>query len=672
MKLITMLVLAVVMIVGSRCGAASSMAGAPPPDAEPSIAEQRPGTWVLRLAARPLEDVGKLPYLSYESAFAYDRRAKVVVMWGGHGLRCDSPQQDETWLYNPFANRWRKVPAARRPVGSCCVRDMCYDEIAGRVVQFEGHHGNHGWQLKRGMKLRTSVPWLFDAHAGTWTPMRPMLNPTTRPYKCLAYSPDHAISVVFAGEGRPNDTWAYDSYTNTWYEMTPPAAPPRRLGGGMCYDRKHKLFVMFGSSGYQMLDDTWTYDPVTDRWTRLEPEHSPPKGVHPVLVYDEAAQTTLCFYSKGRDLRRMHIWALDLDKLDWQEVSPPEGGPEHFDFCITYVPELNIHVVGPGHTNWETGHPTVRQVWTYRYKEGKAALPPPAVNWTVTTEDDAVVVNVKEADKLKDAHLFRAEGEHPWKLKWKEVTPAGGLLTSFRDTNVERGKVYHYKLKVRDRFTYALRAQGPVPPCPMVVPRSPKGVEVSWPASLEKDVVGYHLYRAEVQVRPVSQTAADRITGFGPVVKVNRELLTEPRYIDAADLSAPEDSRYQYALYAYLVRGVNRLGVESGPSPYALTIPEQMALPELVQEAPGKVTIRWKKHPSPAVAGYHVWRKTETYTAAKQVTHELVKGTKFTDTTLAGTAMRRYYVLAVDFLGQEGISSAGVWAFRGDTAAPLD
>jgi hypothetical protein len=294
------------------------------------------------------------------------------------------------------------------------------------------------------------------------------------------------------------------------------------------------------------------------------------------------------------------------------------------------------------------------------------------VQWSVSTEDDAVVLNVREAEQLKDAHLLRAEGEHPWKLEWRDITPGGGLPESFRDSDVERGKVYHYKLDVAGRSSYPLRAQPSVPACPLVVPKSMKEVEVSWPTNPEKDVVGYHLYRTEVQVRAVSQTAVDRITGFGSLVKVNRQLLAEPRYLDVVDLSAPEDSQYKYVVYAYLVRAVNHLGVESGPSPYALAIPEQMELPELVEEKPGKVTIRWKRHPSPAVTGYQVWRKTETYPPAKRVGQPLVKATEFTDTTLPGTGMRRYYVLAVDVLGQEGISSAGVWAFRRDTAEPLD
>ncbi|MHC4917317.1 MAG: Kelch repeat-containing protein, partial [Planctomycetota bacterium] len=133
--------------------------------AAPSIAEQKPGTWVRRLAARPMADVGLLPTLSYESAMTYDRRKKVVVMWGGHGLQTDSPQLDETWLYDPSANSWRETAPPRRPIGSCCVRDTAYDEVAERVVQMDAHSGGHGWLFVRHrgvLGLRAGNIWLYD------------------------------------------------------------------------------------------------------------------------------------------------------------------------------------------------------------------------------------------------------------------------------------------------------------------------------------------------------------------------------------------------------------------------------------------------------------------------------------------------------------------------------
>ncbi|HOX08312.1 MAG TPA: hypothetical protein PK280_18100, partial [Planctomycetota bacterium] len=501
--------LAFVLVLALAAAGEPAAQPAPPPSPAPSLAEQQPGTWVRRLAARPMEDVGLLPRLSYESSLAYDRHNKVAVMWGGHGLQCDSPQLDETWIYDPAANAWRESAAPRRPMGSCCVRDSTYDEVAGRVVQLEGHSGGHGWQFIRhkGWGLRAGGPWLYDAAADRWAPMRPPFGPATRPYKALAYSPDHFVSLMFSGEGQKNDTWAYDSYANAWFEMGGAARPPACLGAGMVYDRKRKVFVMLAPAAPEVGKPAnprglWTFDPATNLWKELRTEHSPAAGPNAVPVYDEAAATTLCFEAveateKGK--WRMLVWALDLDKSDWADVTPAGAGPAYYNHAAVYAPELNIHIVGPGHTNWKTGHPTVRETWTYRHKEGKAPGPSPVRKFSVLTEEKAVAVREEPMPQraYEASTVFRAEGEYPWKLSWIELSPGfaaapeneGGMI--LRDAKVERGKVYWYRLKVGDQFTTPLRAQPAVPACPLVILKNERETEIAWAANAEKDLAGY-------------------------------------------------------------------------------------------------------------------------------------------------------------------------------------
>jgi len=658
------------------------------PAAAPSVAEQKPGTWVRRLAARPMEDVGLLPRLSYESSMAYDRRNRRVVMWGGHGLQCDSPQLDETWLYDPAANSWKPGASPRRPMGSCCVRDSTYDEVAGRVVQFEGHHGDHGWEFRRqkGAGLRASAPWLYDAAADRWLPCRPAFGPATRPYKALAYSPDHFITLLFSGEGQENDTWAYDSYANAWFDLNPPAKPPRFTGAGMCYDRRRRVFVMLDQATPRVGETPnprglWTFDPAAGAWKEYRPEHSPAANPNSVAVYDEAAGQAVCFAAEGSTETgkwKMRVWALDLDKPDWTEVTPEGPGPAYYNHGAAYVPDLNIHVVGPGHTNWDTGHPTVRETWTYRYKAGQAPGGLEAGAWSLSVNKDSVSILRVVPEPLPPgmtevpkAALYRAEGELPWKLIWTEITPE--LPRIFTDKKVERGKVYWYRTKDGDWLSAPRRAQPTVPGCPLVAPKGEKEVEVSWAKSpAEMDVAGYNVYRARVKIKSASGGNLDRLAGPETFVKLNAEPLAEPRFADkTVDLAGPDQSGYKFALWAYHVRAVNLLGVESGPSPYALTIPDQLGAPEVAQALPGKVTLKWEPHPSEAVVGYNVYRITNTYEKPKRLNPEPVKATEFTDASLAGEAMRRYCVLAVDCLGQEGISSPEVWAFRKPTAHPL-
>jgi hypothetical protein len=107
-----------------------------------------------------------------------------------------------------------------------------------------------------------------------------------------------------------------------------------------------------------------------------------------------------------------------------------------------------------------------------------------------------------------------------------------------------------------------------------------------------KDIAGHNLYRGVVTARTVKkgepkpwrdndpeydEPGVAEVTDITGIRKLNDGLLTGLSFTDHVDLSKPlpESKGYKHAVYAYLVPAVNRLGVESGPSPYALTIPSE-------------------------------------------------------------------------------------------------
>src|SRR5439155_4644917 len=71
----------------------------------------------------------------------------------------------------------------------------------------------------------------------------------------------------------------------------------------------------------------------------------------------------------------------------------------------------------------------------------------------------------------------------------------------------------------------------------------------------------------------------------------------------------PKGKPYRYAVHAYRVRAVNALGVESGPSPYFLTIPS--APQHLFSKEEGeKCHLKWAANPETGLKGYRVyWMK---------------------------------------------------------------
>jgi hypothetical protein len=78
----------------------------------------------------------------------------------------------------------------------------------------------------------------------------------------------------------------------------------------------------------------------------------------------------------------------------------------------------------------------------------------------------------------------------------------------------------------------------------------------------------------------------------------------------------------------------------------------------LNREAGGKAQLRWDPSPEKGVVGYHVYKLEGTWKVVR-LTAEPVRATTFTHD--GGKGVTRYWVVAVDALGQEGQPSSPVW-----------
>jgi hypothetical protein len=121
---------------------------------------------------------------------------------------------------------------------------------------------------------------------------------------------------------------------------------------------------------------------------------------------------------------------------------------------------------------------------------------------------------------------------------------------------------------------------------------------------------------------------------------------------------------YRFAVFAYRIRAVNASGSDSGPSPPFFTIP---SAPQWLfsKENGASCHLKWAASPERALKGYRVYRMDGRYDKdpIPRLTSDPIFATTYIDTT-AGKSSRRYYVIAVDALGQEGFPSAPVWFER--------
>jgi fibronectin type 3 domain-containing protein len=286
----------------------------------------------------------------------------------------------------------------------------------------------------------------------------------------------------------------------------------------------------------------------------------------------------------------------------------------------------------------------------------------------------------KGGKDVKEYRVVRGAADEAWKVRYDQI----GVVQApaFEDKELTPGKTYFYRVT-------ALAADGtPSPPSVQartqprvliqpVVSVADKQVEVSWNRHPAEDVAGYNVYRGLVNVRTVqkgtpaawkdndpeyAEPMPVEVRDITEIRKLNDRPLTATRWTDPLVLkkASPGEGEYRFNVYAYIVKAVNKLGTESGPSPYALTLPAE-PVNVLCREAGGGVAeLKWEPSPEKGIAGYRIYKLQGTWSIVR-VTAEPIKETTFSEKASGQT---RYWVVAVDSQGQEGQPSSPVWYGR--------
>jgi fibronectin type 3 domain-containing protein len=671
--------------------------------------DQSPNTWVKR---SPLADTPTSPRLGYEGACAWDNAHRLFIRYGGHNQGGGGAQYSEVWTFDPVTAKWTFKEPDTSPPGVCCAQQYVYDPLHRRYVRFPAFSGSHGWQWFREIYLNNSTIWVYDLDTNLWREFRPVPAPKVTGLRCASWDSDAQVIVIFGGEGNQEGTVVYDPHTNTWTSMKPAKEPAFRSGGNMVYDSKHKLHIMFGA---QFSDDphTWSYDLRRNQWRDMKPDTLPPTNENDaVLAYDSLNGVVIALVkiTEGKEENAKHkieTWAYDTGKNNWTKMNPPRepDSTGNRSRVLAFAPELGLTIL-ENRTRSKPGPPE-QQIWTYCYDKpmpapGVSALPPTDVQVTTTANSTKLAWKLSASTGVTHYVVYRGTGKHPWTVKYENIATVKADQTIYKDKELQQGTVYYYAVRTAageklSDLSLKIRTQPRIVEQAVVSVLSKDQVHISWTPLKASDIVGYHVERANVEVwtedqlkrlksriQPLPDPSVGAIKRIGPFKRLNLQLLNSTSFIDRVDLTKPRlikgevlqehhiydehldtnGKSYRFAVFAYRIRAVNTLGVESGPSPYFLSIP---SIPRwLFSKEDGTTCIlKWAKNPENNLQGYRIYRLDGRWDKdpISRLTKEPIRNLTFPDST-AGDRTRRYHVVAVDVLGQEGMPSRPVWYRR--------
>jgi hypothetical protein len=648
--------------------------------------DQPLNTWVKHT---PLETTPRSPRMGYEGDCVWDPKHRVVLRYGGHNQGGGGEQGSEIWICEPFSGKWMLKEPNTSPPGVCCAQQNVYDPVRSRYYRFPAFSLSHGWQWQREIYHNQSPVWSYDLGSNTWRNLRPLPAFPLAPLRCASWDEECEVVVIFGGEGSNQGTLLYDPYTNDWHQMKPARQPEGRSGGNMTYDAARKLHVMFGK---QFGDDpvTWAFNLRKNEWRDLKPDGSPPsKECDAVLKYDAVGKVIVAIVkrSEGKDEQAKHelqTWVYDGEANTWKRMNPvrepdPSGNRAR---VLLAAPELNRIFLENCPSK-----PREQQIWSYRYAAGSP--PPSPVRLQVATEAGAESAVVTWPPLAQPVSLLRGSGARSWEVEFEEIAQVKAGEGRYRDAKLRPGTIYHYRLSVP---SFRARTQ-PLPPEDVVVSMREDGkAEVSWKPSPGEDVVGYVVEQASVEVasddqhqKLKSRTPPLESPSVG-VVKSVSEFYPEEKRISATSTvqplldglagtptyrrelgkedADPQGKPYGRKVRAFRVRAVNRMLVPSGPSAAVLTIPSSVQ-GLFAKEEGTTCHLKWTANPEKGIKGYRVYRMDGRYDKdpVTRLTPDPIPGLTFSDPE-AGKKSRRYYVVAVDALGQEGSPSSPVWFNR--------
>ncbi len=630
---------------------------------------------------------GRTPGVRWEAGGAYDA---LTDTWFHHGGHDRIPQSPHLFSYSLSADDWQWQMPEDVPAGACNIDGaLKFNHANRKVVRFPGDTLGHGFQFSRGVKLKNSAVWQFDPDAGTWTNMRPAPYTKGARYDSGNLSYSNAAAAIdtrrglvyhFGGKnnaGHTNTLRYYDASANEMNVIELGNRPPIRSGAGFAYNQKNDVLVMFGA---QFIEDpiVYSWQPGDQNWTSHAIEPHPevtvvePYSTLPRMACAEHSDSCLAVIWRED---ATEAWLLNTTAWTWTRiatVNQPSLSRSR-SRNVAYSPSRGVYLL-----SMQTVDDQV-ELWSLR----PSALPtPPTAAETpqglnVKAQPDGWQLEWFAAPGADKYRIYRVEGNSP--LSHKTLL-AESTCPSFKDSsNSVNTKYYEVRAVDTEGVETPLGAVADSIPAvetvPVVSVLATDLVTIEWNAHSADDVVGYNLYRGVVHVDSVLEGEPGKWQDNDPrydqhqvvgvdditdIEQLNGVPLTSTYFEDTdLDLSqAPAASGdYRFAVYAYIVRAVDARGVESGGSPYALTIPRAPRA-FLIREQTDEAELRWEA-PSDGIVGYQLYRVDDTTLGILEEGDPVTGTSAFVTPGTEG--LQRFWVVAIDAIGQLGEPSHPVW-----------
>jgi len=192
-----------------------------------------------------------------------------------------------------------------------------------------------------------------------------------------------------------------------------------------------------------------------------------------------------------------------------------------------------------------------------------------------------------------------------------------------------------------------------------------EGIRLKWEAPPHEDVVGYHIYRAPADLGSPWGSRFDPRELSGKLERLTGEPVNQTSFLDKDAKVVGEVTELSWPkTFAYVVRAVNVCGMEGGPSPATLALPDPPAAVRVIPWLDGRRLVLWTPGRGDGVRGYYVLRMDDwngRYVFRWNAS-PIVDAAFWDEFEFPTADRRRYYVTGVDLLGTVGIPSSGAWS----------